>query len=65
MDHHDSMLRDIENDSPIEANQIIGDMMRRASSFSLPAPDTLDGSRALEVVRTSPLAEHLGMRPTR
>ncbi|WP_292180011.1 ketopantoate reductase C-terminal domain-containing protein [Mesorhizobium sp.] len=33
-----SMLREIENDSPIEADQIIGDMMRRASSFSLPAP---------------------------
>lgn len=33
-----SMLRDIENDSRIEAGQIIGDMMRRASSFSLPAP---------------------------
>jgi ketopantoate reductase len=31
------MLRDIENDSLIEADQIIGDMMRRASSFSLPA----------------------------
>ncbi|RWM01760.1 MAG: hypothetical protein EOR68_09220 [Mesorhizobium sp.] len=33
-----SMLRDIENGSLIEADQIIGDMMRRASSFSLPAP---------------------------
>ena len=32
-----SMLRDIENDTRIEADQIIGDMMRRASSFSLPA----------------------------
>ncbi|MBE1708359.1 hypothetical protein HKB47_26785 [Mesorhizobium japonicum] len=33
-----SMVREMENDSPIEADQIIGDMMRRASSFSLPAP---------------------------
>ncbi|WP_292316199.1 ketopantoate reductase C-terminal domain-containing protein [Mesorhizobium sp.] len=38
VDHQTSMLRDIENGSPIEADQIIGDMMRRASSFSLPAP---------------------------
>ncbi|RAH96711.1 2-dehydropantoate 2-reductase [Acuticoccus sediminis] len=33
-----SMLRDIENGAPIEADQIIGDMVRRAASFSLPTP---------------------------
>jgi len=59
-----SMLRGIENGSPIKADQIIGEMIRRASALSVTAPilSTLVGSRAPEAVRTSPLAAHIGMR---
>ncbi len=31
-----SMLRDIENDSPVEADHIIGDLLQRGSALDLP-----------------------------
>jgi 2-dehydropantoate 2-reductase len=33
-----SMLRDLEQGSPIEADQIVGDMLRRAEKHDVPAP---------------------------